>query len=49
MLKEKIKAFANKYAAEFKEVRHHLHAHPELSYKEFETSSFIQKNYPNQV
>ena len=40
---EKIKALAKKYAPEFIEVRHHLHAHPELSYQEFETSKFVQK------
>jgi hippurate hydrolase len=40
---EKIKALAKKYAAEFIEIRHHLHAHPELSYKEFETSKFVQQ------
>ena len=39
---EKIKQLSAKYAQEFIEVRHHLHAHPELSYKEFETSKFIQ-------
>lgn len=38
-----VKDLAKKYAPEFIEVRHHLHAHPELSYKEFETSAFIQK------
>jgi hippurate hydrolase len=37
-----IKALAKKYAPEFIEVRHHLHAHPELSYQEFETSRFVQ-------
>ena len=40
---EKIKSLAKQYAPEFIEVRHHLHAHPELSYQEFETSAFIQK------
>ncbi len=30
------------YADEFVAVRHWLHAHPELSYQEFETSRFIQ-------
>lgn len=40
---EKIKALASQYAPEFIEVRHHLHAHPELSYKEFETSKFVQQ------
>jgi hippurate hydrolase len=43
MLKEKIKNLAAEYSPEFIEVRHHLHAHPELSYKEFATSQFIQK------
>ncbi len=37
-----IKSLAKKYAAEFIEIRRHLHAHPELSYQEFETSKFIQ-------
>src|SRR5688572_20192098 len=40
---ERIKSLAKKYAPEFIEVRHHLHAHPELSYQEFETSKFIQQ------
>ena len=39
---EKIKQLAKKYSSEFIEVRHHLHANPELSYQEFETSKFIQ-------
>lgn len=43
MIKEKIKKLAAQYADEFIEVRHHLHAHPELSYKEFQTSKFIQQ------
>ncbi len=42
-LKERIKQLANKYASEFIEIRHHLHSHPELSYKEFETSNLIQQ------
>lgn len=37
-----IKALAKKYAPEFIEIRHHLHAHPELSYQEYETSKFVQ-------
>jgi amidohydrolase len=41
-MQETIKALAKKYAAEFIEIRHHLHAHPELSYQEFETSKFVQ-------
>ena len=42
MIKDKIKKLAADYKDEFIQVRHHLHAHPELSYKEFETSKFIQ-------
>jgi amidohydrolase len=43
MLKDKIKKLAADYADEFINIRHYLHAHPELSYKEFETSKFIQQ------
>ena len=43
MLKEKIKNLANRYHKSFVDIRHHLHAHPELSYKEFETSKFVQQ------
>jgi hippurate hydrolase len=43
LLQEQIKTLAKKYAAEFISIRHHLHAHPELSYQEFETSKFIQQ------
>jgi amidohydrolase len=42
MLKDKIQTLASSYYPEFIEVRHHLHAHPELSYQEFETSQFVQ-------
>lgn len=44
---EKIKSLAKQYAPEFIEVRHHLHAHPELSYQEFETSKFVQQKLSN--
>ena len=44
---EKIKGLAKQYAAEFIEVRRHLHAHPELSYQEFETSKFVQEKLAN--
>ena len=40
---DKIKGLAKKYAPEFIEVRHHLHAHPELSYQEYETSKLVQQ------
>ena len=43
MLQEKIRQKAAQYHQEFISVRHHLHAHPELSYQEFETSRFIQE------
>src|SRR5260221_10210032 len=43
MIKEKIKALAAEFAEEFIAIRHHLHQHPELSFKEFETSKFIQQ------
>lgn len=40
---EKIKSLAKQYAPEFIDIRHHLHAHPELSYQEFETARFVQQ------
>ena len=39
-----IKELAKKYAPEFIKIRQHLHANPELSYQEFETSKFIQSH-----
>ncbi len=42
MLKEKIRQLAKKYAPETIEIRRHLHANPELSYKEFQTSVFVK-------
>lgn len=42
MLKEKIQQLASQYKNEFIQIRRHLHAHPELSYEEFETSKFVQ-------
>jgi hippurate hydrolase len=42
MLKQTIRELAKNYAPEFIGVRHHLHANPELSYQEFETSRFVQ-------
>jgi amidohydrolase len=43
MLKEKIRQLAKEYAPETIDIRRHLHAHPELSYKEFQTSLFVQE------
>ncbi len=40
---EKIKKLASGYATEFIDIRHHIHANPELSYEEYETSKFIQQ------
>ena len=42
MLIKKIKTLSKKYAPEYIQVRRHLHANPELSYQEFETSKFVQ-------
>jgi amidohydrolase len=43
MLKEKIQQLARRYAPDFISIRHHLHAHPELSYQEYQTSAFVQE------
>ena len=43
MLKDKIKQLARQYAGDFISIRHHLHAHPELSYQEFETSRYVRE------
>ena len=40
---QKIKKLAEEFAPEFIGVRHHLHAHPELSYEEFNTAKFVQE------
>ncbi|MES2892674.1 MAG: M20 family metallopeptidase [Bacteroidota bacterium] len=42
-LQQQIRSLAKKYADEFIVIRRHLHAHPELSYQEFETSKFVQQ------
>lgn len=42
MLQEKIKTLASTYKNEHIAIRNYLHANPELSYKEFETSKFVQ-------
>jgi hippurate hydrolase len=42
MPQQKIKELAKKYKDEFIDIRHYLHAHPELSYKESNTSKFVQ-------
>ena len=42
MLLEKIKSLAKQHQAENISIRRHLHANPELSYQEFETSKYVQ-------
>jgi amidohydrolase len=42
MLKEEIKALAGDIYSRVIEDRRHLHAHPELSFQEYETSAFIK-------
>ncbi len=42
-LKKNIQEKAKSYSEKFIQIRRHLHAHPELSYQEFETSKFVQK------
>lgn len=43
MLKEKIKGLAGDYKGQTIEFRKHLHSHPELSFKEYETVAFVEK------
>jgi amidohydrolase len=43
LLKEKIKSLALEYAPYFINIRHHLHANPELSYQEFQTAAYVQE------
>ncbi|MEO7960301.1 MAG: M20 family metallopeptidase, partial [Ginsengibacter sp.] len=43
MIKEKIKLLADSYTEEFTGIRHHLHAYPELSFKEYKTSKYVQQ------
>lgn len=42
MLKDKIKSLAQQYKQQVIDFRRHLHANPELSFKEFETSTFVE-------
>lgn len=42
-LKEQIKKLVSEAYPEILEIRRHLHAHPELSFEEFETSAYIRK------
>lgn len=42
-VEQQIKKLANKYSGEFIGVRQYLHANPELSYHEYETSKYVQE------
>jgi amidohydrolase len=41
-IKEKIQSLAEKHFADVLAMRRHIHMHPELSYQEVETSSFVE-------
>ena len=41
MLQDKIKSLAKAYKQEVIDTRRYLHAHPELSFKEFQTAAFV--------
>lgn len=43
MLQQAIKRSARDLSPDLIRIRHHLHAHPELSFQEYETSKFIQE------
>lgn len=43
MLQQTIKNLAGRYADEFIAIRRHLHAHPEISYQEYETSAYVKQ------
>lgn len=42
-LKHQIRLLTHKYLKDSIDIRHHLHANPELSYQEFETAAFVQE------
>ena len=42
-LQNKIKSLAENYFKDTVEIRRHLHAYPELSFKEYKTSEYIQQ------
>ncbi len=42
MYREKIKELASAFFPEIVEIRRHLHAHPELSFEEYNTSQYVQ-------
>jgi len=44
---EKIKSLAAAHTTETVAFRHHIHQHPELSFQEFETQAYVQKQLAN--
>jgi amidohydrolase len=42
MLKDKVRELAKQYKQQVIDYRRHLHANPELSFKEYETSAFVE-------
>lgn len=44
---EKIKSLAAAHTTETVAYRHHIHQHPELSFQEFETQAYVQKQLAN--
>ncbi len=42
-MKEKIQSLAKAYFEEALNIRHHLHANPELSYQEYETAKYVSE------
>lgn len=42
-LKQAVKALAADYAQDIVAIRRHLHAHPELSFQEFETAAYVKE------
>ena len=42
--KEDLEVIVVKYLPKIKEIRHYIHSHPELSYKEFNTAEYIRGN-----
>lgn len=43
ILKEKVKALAKSYLTEVVAIRRHLHMHPEMSFKEYNTATYVKE------
>lgn len=44
MLRDRVEQLTSRYFEEYQKIRQHLHAHPELSYQEYNTSAFVQSH-----